>query len=124
MFSHLLSHLYSLLSLLFCGANEPHSGSVSPCTHSHLYRTAINMHFFVCIIATNDWIFTSQVTFIYIALFTIQIVSKQLHSENMKVVQHRSIILLNIKCPQLSKPKARQQWQGTKTSSGDWMDAL
>jgi len=31
---------------------------------------------------------------------------------------------LNIKCPQLSKPKARQQWQGTKTSSGDWMDAL
>jgi len=33
----------------------------------------------------------------------------------MKVVQHRSIILLNFKCPQLSKPKARQQWQGTKT---------
>jgi len=40
---------------------------------------------------------SSQVTFIYIALFTIQIVSKQLHSDNMKVVQHRSIILLNIK---------------------------
>jgi len=40
---------------------------------------------------------SSQVTFIYIALFTIEIVSKQLHSDNMKVVQHRSIILLNIK---------------------------
>jgi len=40
---------------------------------------------------------SSQVTFIYMALFTIQIVSKQLHSDNMKVVQHRSIILLNIK---------------------------
>jgi len=52
---------------------------------------------------------SSQVTFIYIALFTIQIASKQLHSDNMKVIQHRSIILLNIKCPQLSKPKARQQ---------------
>jgi len=25
----------------------------------------------------------------------------------MKIIQHRSIILLNIKCPQLSKPKAR-----------------
>jgi len=56
-----------------------------------------------------------DVTFIYIVLFTIQIVSKQLHSDNMKVKQHRSIILLNIKYPQLSKPKARQQWQGTKT---------
>jgi len=40
----------------------------------------------------------------------------------MKVIQHRSIILSNIKCPQLSKPKARQQWQGTKTPSGDWME--
>jgi len=40
---------------------------------------------------------SSQVIFIYIALFTEQIVSKQLHSDNMKVVQHRSIILLNIK---------------------------
>jgi len=38
-----------------------------------------------------------QVIFIYIALFTIQIVSKQLHGDNMKVVQHRSIILLTIK---------------------------
>jgi len=65
---------------------------------------------------------SSQVTFIYVVLFTIQIVSKQLHSDNMKVVQHRSIILLNIKCPQLSKPKAWQQWQGTKTPSGDWME--
>jgi len=36
-----------------------------------------------------------------------QTVSKQLHSDNMKVMQHRSIILLNIKCPQLSKPKAK-----------------
>jgi len=64
---------------------------------------------------------SSQVTltFIYIALFTIQIVSKQLHSDNMKIMQHRSMILLNIKCPQISKPKARQQWQGTKTPSGD-----
>jgi len=25
----------------------------------------------------------------------------------MKIIQHRSIILLNIKCPQLSKPKAK-----------------
>jgi len=25
----------------------------------------------------------------------------------MKVIQHRSIILLNIKCPKLSKPKAK-----------------
>jgi len=25
---------------------------------------------------------------------------------------------LNIKCPQLSKPKARQQWQGTKLHQG------
>jgi len=63
-----------------------------------------------------------KVTFIYIVLFTIQIVSKQLHSDNMKVIQHRSIMLLNIKCPQLSKPEARQQWQGTKTPSGDWME--
>jgi len=31
------------------------------------------------------------------ALFTIQIVSKQLHSDNMKVVQHRSTTLLNTK---------------------------
>jgi len=39
---------------------------------------------------------------------------------------------LNVKCPQLSKPKAngdkgeerrkRQQWQGTKTPSGDRME--
>jgi len=67
---------------------------------------------------------SSQVTltFIYIALFTIQIVSKQLHSDNMKIMQHRSMILLNIKCPQISKPKARQQWQGTKTPSDDWME--
>jgi len=28
----------------------------------------------------------SQVTFIYIVLFTIQIVSKQLHSDNMKII--------------------------------------
>jgi len=32
-------------------------------------------------------------------LFTIQIVSKQLHSDNMKIIQHRSKILLNIKSP-------------------------
>jgi len=25
----------------------------------------------------------------------------------MKIIQHRSIILLNMKCPQLSKPKAK-----------------
>jgi len=42
-----------------------------------------------------------QVTFISIALFTIQIVSKQLHSDNMK------------------SQKPRQHWQGTKTPSGD-----
>jgi len=50
---------------------------------------------FIFAIVAVSWL--SQVTFIYIALFTIQIVSKQLHSDNMKV-----IILLNIKCPQLS----------------------
>jgi len=44
---------------------------------------------------------------IYIVLFAIQIVSKQLHSNNMKIIQHRSIIFLNIKCPQLSKPIAK-----------------
>jgi len=46
---------------------------------------------------------SSQVTFIYIALITIQIVSMQLHSDYKKIIQHRSIILLTIKCPQLSK---------------------
>jgi len=66
---------------------------------------------------------TFRNTFIYIALFTIHIVSKQLHSNNMKIIQQslfleenyvnvhlkerKSIILLNIKCPQLSKPKAK-----------------
>jgi len=49
---------------------------------------------------------SSQVTFIYIALFTIQIVSKQLHSDNLKVIQHRSIILLNIKYQKQAKSKA------------------
>jgi len=38
---------------------------------------------------------SSQVTFIYIAL--LQIVSKQLHSDNMKIIQYRSIILLHFK---------------------------
>jgi len=42
---------------------------------------------------------SSQVTFIYIALFTIEIVSKQLHIDNMKVIQHRSILLLNQNVP-------------------------
>jgi len=37
---------------------------------------------------------SSQVTFIYIALFTIEIVSKQLHSDNRKIIQHRSIIII------------------------------
>jgi len=55
----------------------------------------ILLKIFIFAIVAVSWI--SQVTFIYIALFTIQIVSKQLHSDNMKV-----IILLNIKCPQLS----------------------
>jgi len=50
---------------------------------------------------------SGQVTLIYIALFTIHIISTQLHSDNMKIIQHRSIILLNIKCPQPSKPKAK-----------------
>jgi len=36
-----------------------------------------------------SYVKSSQVTFIYIALFTIQIVSKQLHSNNMKIIQHR-----------------------------------
>jgi len=45
----------------------------------------------------------SQVIFIYLVLFTVQIVSKQ----NMKIIQQRPIILLNIKCPQLNKPKAK-----------------
>jgi len=48
---------------------------------------------------------TSQVTFIYIALLTIQIVSKLIHSDNMKIIQHKSIIFLNV--PQLIKPKAK-----------------
>jgi len=42
----------------------------------------------------------SQVTFIYIALFTIQIVSKQLHTDNMKVAQHRSLHTDNMKVAQ------------------------
>jgi len=37
----------------------------------------------------------------------------------MKIIQYSSITLLNIKCPQLSKPK---QWQGSKTPSGDRME--
>jgi len=37
----------------------------------------------------DDKVKSSQVTFIYKALFTIQIVSKQLHTDNMKVAQHR-----------------------------------
>jgi len=49
----------------------------------------------------------SSQAFIYIVLFTIHIVSKQLHSDHMKIVQYKSIILLNIKYPQLSKPKAK-----------------
>jgi len=49
---------------------------------------------------------SSQVTFIYIALFTIQIAS-QLYSDNMKVVQHRSIILLNIKYPPTKQAKSK-----------------
>jgi len=40
---------------------------------------------------------SSQVTFIYIALFTIQIVSKLRHTDNMKVAQHRSTTLLTTK---------------------------
>jgi hypothetical protein len=64
---------------------------------------------------------SSQVTFIYIALFTIQIASKQLHSNNMKIVQHRSIILLILNIPNQASQKARQQWQGTKTPP-DWME--
>jgi len=35
----------------------------------------------------------SQVNFIYIALFTIQIVQKQLHSGNMKIMQQSCIII-------------------------------
>jgi hypothetical protein len=61
---------------------------------------------------------SSQVTFIYIALFTIQIASKQLHSDNMKIIQHSNTTKIN---PQLSKPP-RQQWQGTKTPSGERME--
>jgi len=34
-------------------------------------------------VTVQDQVKSSQVTFIYIALFTIQIVSKQLHSDNM-----------------------------------------
>jgi len=45
--------------------------------------------------------------FVSYPLFTIQIVSNQLHSDNMKIIQHKSIVLLNIKCPRLSKPKAK-----------------
>jgi len=42
---------------------------------------------------------SNKITFIYIELFTIQIVSKQLHSDNMKIIQHRSIIFLIINGP-------------------------
>jgi len=35
----------------------------------------------------------SQVTFIHLALFTKQIVSKQLHSDNMKIIQQRLFLL-------------------------------
>jgi len=73
-------------------------------------------------ISNPSLVMSSQVTFIYIALFTMQIVSKQLHSDNMKIIQHRSKILLNIKWPQLASQKPRRQWQGTKTPSGDRME--
>jgi len=45
--------------------------------------------------------------FIYIALFTIHIVSKQLFSDNIKVIQHRSIILLNIIMSPTKKAKSK-----------------
>ena len=58
------------------------------------------------IITHNDvtLVKSSQVTFIYIALFTIQIASKQLHSDNMKIIQHSNTTIIS---PQLSKPKAK-----------------
>jgi len=56
--------------------------------------------------------------YLYSAFYNTDCIKKQLHSENMKIMQQencinihlkegRSIILLNIKCPQLSKPKAK-----------------
>jgi len=71
----------------------------------------------------------SQSTFIYIVLFTIQIVSKQLHSDNMKIIQQSlfleencviihnplSIMLLNIKCPH--RPSSVWLWYGQHYSS-------
>jgi len=56
---------------------------------------------------------SSQVTFIYIVLFKIQIVSKQLHSDNMKIIHHRSIILLNINSP---TKQAKSQGKSGKES--------
>jgi len=37
----------------------------------------------------------------------------------MKIIQHRSIILLNIKCPQLSKPKARRNQNSIRRQNGE-----
>ncbi len=97
--------------------------AVSPCGHGP-ERQSLKLS--VKIIVTS-----SQVTFIYIALLTIQIVSKQLH--NIKIGNFLSyrhfiiefsdaivqaqfslnsicaiklVILLEMKCPQLSKPEA------------------
>ena len=94
--------------------------------------------FFLFLLFLFPSVKSSQVTFIYIALFTIQIVSKQLHSDNMKITQQRlsleencviihlkygrSIILLNIECPQLSKPKAKATVARNQNSISDRME--
>jgi len=43
----------------------------------------------------------------YLVLFTIQFVLKQLHSDNMKIIQHISIILLNIKMSPTKQAKSK-----------------
>jgi len=40
----------------------------------------------------------------------------------MTIIQHRSIILLNIKCPQLSKPKAKAKVERNRNSISDIME--
>jgi len=55
------------------------------------YKLRVTMIFTLnlIIMKSNLLIKSSQVTFIYIALCIIQIVSKQLHSDNMKIILHR-----------------------------------
>jgi len=44
-------------------------------------------------LAKRKYCIISQVTFIYIELFTIQIISKQLHSDNIKIITKISLFI-------------------------------